>query len=140
MRQAPRGLPPIHCSTGGYDRCPKAIACGAPYWTKPFVVTVADTAYTAWDEDTVADYDEDDHTEWADVVMPDGNIAKQSEEVFVRSSKWKARRDSDHGNGSIATLSMEAAFFFPFRSSRHYRELWDFGFGFDTSALSEFTT
>ena len=110
--------------TGGYDRCPRAISCGAPFWSQPFTVTISDSAY------------KNDVRELADVVMPDGNW----EAMDPKWAAWKATRDQGmrgrrnnaslptlHEAVSLSTLSMETAVLHPFMATKQWSDLWDFG-------------
>jgi len=110
---------PLLQGTGGYDRCPRAVSCGAPYWSQPFTVTISDDAY------------KNDVRELADVVMPDGNWeAMPAWSPYPKWAAWKATRDQGRRgkrNVSLSTLSMETAVLHPFMATKQWSDLWDFG-------------
>ena len=115
--------PPLHCSTGGYDDCPPAITCGAPFWSRTFYVTIDDP----WRQQGRKGNRFDDMFDLvganeADVVMPDGAFAT-GKELHLRQARLG--RLAHH---SLATFGMEPPTYY--KHMLPTLPMFDLSFGF----------
>jgi hypothetical protein len=122
QRFAPPGIPPLHCSTGGYDPCPATWKCSLPFWSRPFTVYIGDTAYDILNKS-------------ADVLMPEMNS-----EADTYLQQARAVQSSSPGlSQSVSTFSMESRVFHPYKNRVHGRQL-DFSYGYHHGVYTEQST
>lgn len=105
----------LACSTGGYDRCSERLACGAPFWSKEFVVKFSE-------------HKDGDHHEAADVVIADWPMKS----LDVPTAENQSR--------TILTMESSLNPELNITKAAYAKENIDFSFGFHKGLMTEQTS
>jgi hypothetical protein len=127
---------PLLCSTGGYDRCPRSVQCGEPFWSKDFEVKITEGFHNI----TQGPYSSLAENEQYDVVMLDWDANDfRLGDPKAGGKRWEGIKTLPHQSRS--TLTMESSVIHPKITEEWYSiNDFDFSYGFHNGLMTEQTS